>query len=229
MLRALATRRSLVVALAPAPPRSLGDEVILRGFLNGLNTDTRDVRFVESSGGKGSGWANVLGVGREGAPLSSRIAGMAHLPLFARAAQVYVLGADVLDGHYSIDRSKRRIQFARLAERAGAAVSIVSYSLNANPEFAVIDEWRRLPASVRLVSRDSKSAARSTKFLGREAVLGADLAFLAANGMQASTSSVLRGSLCLVPNSSLSAWCGGYETLWKSMHERCRHCWNPRS
>ena len=214
VLSALPIPRSLVVVLTPAPPRSLGDEAIIRGLLNGLDKDPGSLRFIESSSTKaGYGWASVLVVGIQGPALSSRVSGLAHLSLLVRASDVYVLGADVLDGHYSIELSRRRIEFARLAERAGAAVSIVSYSLNESPGPQARQALAKVPPTVRLVARDPLSAARTFEFAGRDAVLGADLAFLATGREQAQPSSVRDGSLCFVPNAALSAWCGGYENL----------------
>jgi polysaccharide pyruvyl transferase WcaK-like protein len=91
--------------------------------------------------------------------------------------QLWCLGADVLDGHYSPVASFRRVNLLRMAAELGLDVSVLGFSFNAEPSPLVLGALRDLPSSVRLCARDPISHARLTKNLGRPVDLVADLAF----------------------------------------------------
>jgi len=89
-----------------------------------------------------------------------------------------LIGADVLDGHYSPERSLRRLELVDMAARCGLETTIFGFSFNEEPSPIVEDKLRALPASVRLCARDHVSQARLRQTLGRDVPLVADLAFL---------------------------------------------------
>lgn len=91
--------------------------------------------------------------------------------------QLWCLGADVMDGHYSPVASFRRANLLRIAAELGLEVSVLGFSFNDEPSPLVLGALRDLPASVRLCARDPVSHARLTKNLGRPVDLVADLAF----------------------------------------------------
>lgn len=92
--------------------------------------------------------------------------------------QFYCIGADVLDGFYSENRTLQRIRLVSLAAQTGAESSIVSFSFNPKPTPVSVTALSNLPASVRLCSRDPVSCERLQHALSRPVELSADLAFL---------------------------------------------------
>jgi polysaccharide pyruvyl transferase WcaK-like protein len=97
--------------------------------------------------------------------------------LLRRYDQLWCLGADVLDGHYSPATSFRRVNLLRIAAELGLEVSVLGFSFNAEPSPLVLAALQELPSSVRLCARDPVSHARLTRSLGRPIDLVADLAF----------------------------------------------------
>lgn len=92
--------------------------------------------------------------------------------------QLFVIGADVLDGYYSERVSRQRLILAKVYARNSVSCSVVSFSLNESPPFSVIREFQSLPAAVRICPRDSISFERFGRLIQRPAQLVADLAFL---------------------------------------------------
>jgi len=97
--------------------------------------------------------------------------------ILGRYDQLWCLGADVLDGHYSQVTSFRRVNLLRIAAELGLEASVLGFSFNDDPSPLVLGALRDLPSSVRLCARDPVSHARLTKHLGRPVDLVADLAF----------------------------------------------------
>lgn len=97
--------------------------------------------------------------------------------ILGRYDQLWCLGADVLDGHYSPVAAFRRVILLHCAAELGLDVSVLGFSFNEEPSPLVLGALRELPASVRLCARDPVSHARLTKHLGRPIDLVADLAF----------------------------------------------------
>jgi len=93
--------------------------------------------------------------------------------------QVLVMGADVMDGHYSAVYSIRLLIGADLAARAGADARFLGFSLNDRIHPAVAWAFRRLSSDVRVQLRDPVSLERFER-LGTacQARLVADSAFL---------------------------------------------------
>jgi polysaccharide pyruvyl transferase WcaK-like protein len=95
-----------------------------------------------------------------------------------RYERVYVLGADVLDGHYE-DRTVRRLMLAAsVARLAGRPTTIVGFSYNATPSPTSVRLMRLLPPGIRILLRDQASLERFRAATGRRAELTADVAFL---------------------------------------------------
>jgi len=166
--------------LPPSHTGSLGDEAMMsvcleelarRGHLVGI------VNFVE-----GDRWPNEP-PDAEHLDLSGFFGPsyLRSLPGVAanlrRYDQLWCLGADVMDGHYSAVGAFRRVNLLRIAAELGLEVSVLGFSFNAEPSPLVLGALRDLPSSVRLCARDPISHARLTKDLGRPIDLVADLAF----------------------------------------------------
>jgi polysaccharide pyruvyl transferase WcaK-like protein len=88
-----------------------------------------------------------------------------------------ILGADVLDGYYNAEYSRKLIAAADLAARAGLQSLVLGFSFNeeAAPELA--DCFARLAPEVAVNVRDEISLARLTRFAPVAARLVADSAF----------------------------------------------------
>lgn len=113
----------------------------------------------------------------------------AHAPVRARdyfrwrrptraLRRLFLIGADVLDGHYSVTRSIERLEFCGFCASRGVDVTITGFSYNDAAPPVVQDALRRLPPAVRLCARDRRSRTRIERITGRPAVQVADLAFL---------------------------------------------------
>lgn len=91
---------------------------------------------------------------------------------------VFVIGADCIDGAYSLWRSNYLLTIAHLASAAGAVVTIVGSSFNTEPHPAVVAAIRALPPSVRLCLRERPSLERVRGSAAQKGILVADVAFL---------------------------------------------------
>lgn len=96
---------------------------------------------------------------------------------FAPDAAV-LIGADVLDGYYSVANSLRRIAVIDLAARFGARSLVTGFSFNDRPAPVLAAALDRLSGRVLLNVRDPISLERLRRFTRTEARLVADLAFL---------------------------------------------------
>jgi colanic acid/amylovoran biosynthesis protein len=94
------------------------------------------------------------------------------------AKQLFVLGADILDGHYSVPDACNRVMLARKAAELGIATRIVGFSLNALPSAIVLREFNKLNGLVPLFLRDEFSFDRAQKLIDGDIRLSADVAFL---------------------------------------------------
>ena len=92
--------------------------------------------------------------------------------------RMFLIGADVLDGRYSVAQSVARLEFCRFFASFGCEVTITGFSFNGVAPERVCQAFRALPDSVRLCARDPVSRARVERVIGRQVEQVADLAFL---------------------------------------------------
>lgn len=90
----------------------------------------------------------------------------------------FVIGADMLDGHYSATDSLRKIHLLQLASSFGITSRAFGFSFNERPDETVVAALRALPETVELLARDPVSHRRLESTLDRPIRLVADLAFL---------------------------------------------------
>ena len=90
----------------------------------------------------------------------------------------FIIGADMLDGHYSVTDSLRKIHLLHLAARLGISSRAFGFSFNESPDETVVAALRALPETVGLLARDPVSHRRLESTLNRPIRLVADLAFL---------------------------------------------------
>lgn len=180
--RALPAVPGRVVVVPPAASGSLGDGALL------------DVLVAEVGPGHDLRVAAVTRLGHQDPAGSGRVAGPSltrALRLFpprgwvtllrARPAAVLVVGADVLNGHYSDWRSARRWDLLAVAAGAGRGAVAVGFSW---PEPDGVGPGAgaaaRRATAVAASTRDPVSARRFATATGRAPAVGADVAFLLA-------------------------------------------------
>lgn len=91
---------------------------------------------------------------------------------------IFVIGADCIDGHYSLRNSLLLLTLADIAARRGAVTTITGASYKRGAAPATARAMRRLHPSVRCCAREQESARRMRETSGREPVVVADCAFL---------------------------------------------------
>ncbi len=90
---------------------------------------------------------------------------------------LFLLGADIVDGHYSPETSMRLLITADLAEKSGVPATILGCSFNDKPALVLAEFFRNLDRNVSLNLRDTVSLDRLTSFASVNAHLVADSAF----------------------------------------------------
>jgi colanic acid/amylovoran biosynthesis protein len=115
----------------------------------------------------------------------------------ARYDAVVIIGADVLDGYYSVLSAARYWVAANLAARQGKTVVITGFSFNASPPKLLKTFLTPLSDSINVCLRDPISQERFNRFVGipNRAQLVADIAFN------------LRPHMHTMPTATPSAWC----------------------
>lgn len=92
--------------------------------------------------------------------------------------ECYVLGADCMDGKYSVLTSQLLLASADLAARLGIKSCLTGFSFNDHPVPVLRSWFRKVSSKLTLRVRDPLSLERFTTFTGVEAKLVADVAFL---------------------------------------------------
>lgn len=90
----------------------------------------------------------------------------------------FIIGADMMDGHYSATDSLKKIRLLQLANSLGLSTKVFGFSFNESPDESVVSALKSLPEAVQLLARDPVSHRRLENTLKRPIRLVADLAFL---------------------------------------------------
>lgn len=100
--------------------------------------------------------------------------------ILTRYSGVVVIGADVMDGHYSPLSAARLWTVADLASRMGLRACVAGFSFNEEPSLRLLPILNSLSASVKIFSRDAVSQGRFNRFVSGSLrpELVADAAFL---------------------------------------------------
>ena len=113
----------------------------------------------------------------------------------AAATEVYVLGADCMDGHYSVYTSLILLAVADLASRMGIKTSLTGFSWNDAPHPMVVRAFRRVSNALSIVIRDPDSFVRFTSCVRLpdqiSPLQAADVAFC----LEPKSTDVVRGEL----------------------------------
>jgi polysaccharide pyruvyl transferase WcaK-like protein/glycosyltransferase involved in cell wall biosynthesis len=181
-IRAAGKRRAALI-LVPAGYGSLGDEAMVRGLLAWRDGAAAEwaVDLISIYGGERwphlPGVRDVIAVNPEdavsGLDVLAKVEGV--LPRYDAFA---IFGADVLDGHYSLDESRHRVALVEIAERLGLATAIFGFSINEAPCDEAIADLVRLAGRIPLCVRDPVSVRRLADRGLPAVVCVADVAFL---------------------------------------------------
>lgn len=180
-LRPLPVRRLLLV---PSDPATLigarGDEAMMSSVEDRLRAAAPDLRVAVLVSTTAAATA-ALALGYEPIPVWSRKVSLAEQVRAIEgfdADAVAVLGADVMDGYYSLAHPTRVLLLADLLARQGLRVVVLGFSFNERPHPALGPIFDGVRARVRLNLRDPISFARFRSFSRAPATLVADSAFL---------------------------------------------------
>ena len=171
----LTERRCLLVPAASIDG-GFGEDIMVAGFLNGstfpvtiLSTQIEHREFIEKH-------KNV----RCSTLLMSSFKYFRMLTLFSRHTDLYIIGADILDGVYT--SNKLRFNLIDLAHRMGLRVHITSFSVREKSSSYFIKQIQRISSYVQINARDIESQKRLQVMLPNVDVrLVPDIAFLCDN------------------------------------------------
>ena len=203
--RAEVTKKPVLSALVPCPPRNVlviasdpgevvgsrGDDAMLTVLIAALRERNQECR---------------IGVVCVSEPLPSILQcdGVHAEPLwnghgytkFLSSLEGYdtvvMIGADVLDGHYSDSNALRQWAFSDLAARRGLRTFVLGCSLSNNISASVRRALPLLSSKLRVFARERQSKSRFDRLAASEAVLVADSAFLLQPTTTASDYSVVQ-------------------------------------
>jgi polysaccharide pyruvyl transferase WcaK-like protein len=173
-----------VCLLAPAWQGSLGDQAVITAAVQHL---------------RGNGIESISLIGFDQTPPWENIAHIDNriaIPDFFKTGgwperwqltrdflafdRFYLLGTDMLDGHYTGWHTDGLLKIARQAATSGIPTNVVGFSLKDCPLESAIRGLHGLESchNTTMCVRDQISLTRYRRFVGREAVLTADPAFL---------------------------------------------------
>lgn len=171
-------KRQGTLIFPPTGAGSLGDEAMVSA-LAGEAAAAGATPVTVFARGNPRDWPQIPGVDELLPPMPGGLMGLARLiKLLRRHRHVFVVGADCIDGNYSLDNSLRLLGFARLAGILGAETTVVgsSYKPGAAPETA--RAIAALGPNVRMCARDPVSRQRMIDAASRDVLLVADAAFM---------------------------------------------------
>lgn len=182
LIRPFCEDRHAALVIPPDDPGSIGDEAMMVATVAYLRRNGFTRIGLVTYGGPLS-WNGHLTIEetlnlRAFFGTASRLDELRFSRLAAHYGRVYILGADVMDGHYSPRDSNLRLRLLTLAARTGAPARLLGFSFNAAPAPETVKAFQALPAQISLCTRDPLSQRRLAGLLGRPVRLAADLAFL---------------------------------------------------
>lgn len=179
LLRRRPQRGRVAVLLPPAAPGSLGDLALVGALVDGISSGFETVVMLEYGQASWTVEIQKPHVRLVKGPLVPALGGpLRTANAVAGASHFFAIGADMLDGYYSVRDSLQKLQIIALASRLGCRTSVLSFSFNECPTATVVKAWHRVPTDVQLFARDEYSRDRLELTLGRPVNLAPDLAFL---------------------------------------------------
>ncbi len=169
---------SSVALLVPGVRGSLGDEAMTLATVEHLRT-AGCARIGLITFGQADDWSGIDGIDdirRRPAGWPLRWFGFCRW--LSRYDALGIIGADVLDGYYSPERSRARLTLARVADGMGLRVVLLGFSYRADPESSALEALKDAGRHTTVLCRDPASLDRVRTLSGRIAAQTADLAFL---------------------------------------------------
>lgn len=124
-----------------------------------------------------------------------------------QSRDVFVIGADVIDGRYDHGSVSLRVQLLNAAARVGRQAKLVNFSLSTSPTASSLVLLRGLDPAVELWSRDEPSQARGQNLLQRRIGLAPDVGAFLKPRRSSRVAELMDGSappVVLVPNAHMS-------------------------
>ncbi len=180
--RTLHPRRRNALILPPTTPGSIGDDAMLSATFAELRK-----RGFKQIGLLQHGLSEALSfsvTGDESYNLEGyfgdngvRTALEVLLPLTSYD-YLFIIGADVLDGYYSDQRSYLRLNLAVKAEQLGLTTTLLGFSYNDSPGKLALQAMRQLGQKTRICVREPVSRKRINSLIDHPTEQVADVAFL---------------------------------------------------
>lgn len=194
----LTPRRDWVAIVPQEDQGSLGDQAMLESLIDLLSNKARLCYFPHTY----AGWPLERNGVKRGPRVGSSLFDLTALRWLCRASDLYVIGADVVDGAYSDRRIEAFTRICNLAVRCGTRAQIVSFSMNKTPSVGAKQMWARLHDNVKLFARDPESCDRVEEYFHRKAHLAPDLAFLGSAAPEDVRTPSLPRLVGIVPNAN---------------------------
>jgi len=175
----LMRKKPVVFLMQPASAGSLGDQAMMTVAAQKIGESQRTVTIL----GNDESWKQRMPEHCQIAPILGNTAYPNTLFAFLKLLYqykpegLYVVGADVMDGCYSLPRSRMRLLLLWLASAAGLDSRLLGFSFNEAPPRKIIFLMRIISHFVKFYARDPVSFQRLQAKRIR-ALQSADLAFL---------------------------------------------------
>ena len=181
--RSSSRRRVAVLEPCPTSVGSNGDEALIEGTCRFLNeragTTVELLSFYDQYAGllpANTNYGGSLYRHSDLAPM--KLVRYFLWPMhLARYDELYVIGADLIDGYYAPTVSQFLFLLLRISALMKVRGSLISCSFNAAPPSAVVQSARKLLVDTRVHARDAYSAERLSAVLDRPVGHSADVAF----------------------------------------------------
>lgn len=155
LLQRVPKRAGLCLVIPPDNPGSLGDEAMIKVVLRDLIPNDASVYFLGwSRGVVGTEWGSTIYVNRNPISIFRLLTKVRHFE------KVVIVGADVLDGYYSIYWSYFRLRMALLWVGQSINLKITPFSFNKKPSYISVRLIKSLAQYIPIYSRDSFSKKR---------------------------------------------------------------------
>lgn len=155
---------------------------MVHGAVEGIRSRFPEARIDLLSIYSGERWHRIPGIGKVIVASPLACTKRQWEARFRRIVADYdcfaLLGADVLDGHYSVDESLARLSLLRLADAFGLETRVLGFSMNEHPAEAACAAFREIGAFAPLFVRDPLSMSRLEGHGVPGLVPAADVAFL---------------------------------------------------
>lgn len=159
-------RTKTVYLIAPTEPGSYGDSAMIVSTIHKLQSKNLNVVVIGATNAWTSELAeyNLFIKTRAVRGLYSRFKSWPLLAFFFildRPQSIYLFGADVMDGFYSVERSLARMAVLHLATSFSTDVRLLGFSFNDSPSETCRNYLKEISESgVKLFARDSVSSQR---------------------------------------------------------------------